>query len=243
MHPYLESMGLKEKEITLYEALLPLGDVPLADATQALREHPQAVYRLVESLSAKGLVVVTTKRHRKYVRAEDPRQLEKRQIEQLEELRSDLPRLLALQAKKQGTMVRMLRGDESVRGLRVRGYRELKKGDTYDVIGGSGDRFYEAMGDRYEEIEKLRLKRGVKRRIITFESQRRAFTNRETVNGLTEVRFLPNHFPIPSSTNIFRDTTAIIIWDAEPIIVEIDSPAVAKAHRQTFQALWKMAKR
>lgn len=239
----LQLLGLKEKEAGLYEALLPLGNVPLADVTQVLREHPQIVYRLVDSLAAKGLVTVSTKRHRKYVCAENPRILEQLQLQQLEAVRADLPRLLALQSTNDKTTVRMLRGDESLRSLRLRGYRELKAGETYHVIGGSGDRFYEAMGERYGEIEGVRLKRGVKRRIITFESQRRSFAKRETVRDLTEVRFLPNHFPIPSSTNIFRDTTALIIWDTEPIIVEIESPAVAKAHRQMFQALWKLAKR
>jgi sugar-specific transcriptional regulator TrmB len=242
MNVYGEYIGLKKKEAALYEALLPLGDVPLSDAIQAMREHPQAVYRLVDSLAAKGLAIVSTKRHRKYVRAEDPRALERLQLERLEDLRADLPRLLALQAKQSGTTVRLLRGDEAVRALRVRGYGEVAKGGSYDVIGGSGDRFYEAMGGRYEAIEKARLKRGVKRRIVTFESQRRAFARRETVTGLTEMRFLPDDFPIPSSTNIFNDTTALIVWDAEPIIVEIESAAVAKAHRQTFQALWRMAK-
>lgn len=239
-HPVLLQLGLKEKEAVLYEALLPLGEVPLSDVQAVLKEHPQIVYRLVESLEAKGLVIVSTKKHRKVVRAEDPRVLERQEEEKLKRLRESLPELLALQNAPKEALVRVSRGNEAVQALRLDAFARMAEGSAYFIIGASGDRFYEAMGDRNESAEKLRIKRKIRKKMITFESQRKGLSKREAFPQFAECRFLPEHFSIPTSTNIFGDTTAIITWTKEPIIITIESAEVAEGHRHYFQALWKM---
>lgn len=243
MSSALRSLGLKDKEAALYEALLRLGEVPISDVQVVLKEHPQIVYRLIESLEAKGLVIVSTKKHRKIVRAEDPRILEQMQARKLEELRLALPDLLALQKSSKDAIVRISRGDEAVRALRVRGYEELASKGTYYVIGGSGDRFYEAMGDANDRTEKLRVSRKVSKKVVTFESQRKGMLKHERVATYADYRFLPQSFSVPTSTNIFHNTTALIIWTDDPIVIVIESAEVAEGHRHYFQALWKMAKK
>jgi sugar-specific transcriptional regulator TrmB len=238
----LLQLGLKEKEAAAYETLLPLGEVPVSDLTSILKEHPQIVYRLIESLEAKGLVIISTKKHRKVVRAEDPRLLEQKEARKLEELRLALPDLLALQKTSKDALVRLARGNEAVRSLRMDAFERLPEGGSYLIIGGSGDRFYEAMGDRNEAAEKLRIKRKIRKKLITFETQRKAILKREAHPQHADYRFLPEHFSIPTSTNIFGDTTAIIVWVNEPIVITIESAKVAEGHRHYFQALWKMAK-
>lgn len=234
----LERLGLKPKEAALYEALLSMGDVPLADVTGVVREHPQIVYRLVESLAAKGLVIVTTRKHRKYVRAEDPRMLERMEEEKLTELRRVLPELSALQKSSKDAFVRVSRGNEAVQALRMQGIEALKPGGTYYIIGGSGDRFYEAMGPKNDEVEKKRVQKKIRKHLITFKSQRKLLEKHETYKEFTAFRYLPEGFSIPSSTNIFNDTVALLIWAHEPIVITIESSAVAKSHRHTFDALW-----
>ncbi len=238
----LELLGLKPKEAALYEALLPLGDVPLADVTAILGEHPQIVYRIVDSLSARGLAIVTTRKHRKYVRAEDPRILERIEEQKLQELRSAMPDLAALQKKSADAMVRVARGNEAVRALRAEGIDALKQHETYYIIGGSGDRFYEAMGQKNEEVEKRRIQKKINKKLVTFESQRKLLEKREGRMQFTAFRYLPDTFSIPSSTNIFNNTVAILIWTEEPIVITIESAEVAESHRHYFTSLWGMAK-
>jgi sugar-specific transcriptional regulator TrmB len=241
-YPVLQQLGLKEKEAALYEALLPLGEVPVSDLTSVFKEHPQIVYRLLDQLAAKGLVVMSTKKHRKVVRAEDPRILEQTEERKLEELRLALPELMALQKASKGAIVRVSRGNEAVQELRLRAFSLLPEGSTYFIIGGSGDRFYEVMGEANERAEKLRIKKKLRKKLVTFESQRKGLLKGEKYPQFCEYRFLSQNFSAPTSTNIFGDTTAILIWTDEPLVICIESKEVADSYRSYFQALWKMGK-
>lgn len=234
-------LGLSEQEAALYETLLPLGAVPMADLVAAAKLHPQIVYRLVERLEAKGFAVVETRKHRKTVMAEDPGAIQYRQEQKLEELKNAVPMLMALKGGPGGPIVHLHRGPEAVRSLRLRGIFELKKGGTYDVIGGSGDRYYEAMGGKLEEIERKREKAGVKKRILAFSSQRKLIEKHEKGRKLVECRYLPEGYVSPASTNVFGDVTAIILWAADPIVIVIESAEIAESYRQMFMTLWKAA--
>lgn len=240
--PSLQSIGLSEKEARLYEVLLPLGDIALSDLVKVSSLHPQIVSRLVESLVAKGLAVTSVRKHRKHVRAEDPRMLEQKEKEKLEEVQRLIPQLLALQKIPKEALVRVARGNEAVRSLRIRGIKELPKGGTYYIIGGSGDRFYEVMGAEYERVEKQRLKKAIWKKLITFESQRKELEKNEKSKKYDSFRYLSEHFPIPSSTNVFNDTVAIIIWAKDPIVITIESHEVAESYGHYFMSLWKIAK-
>ncbi len=238
----LLALGLNEQEATMYKAILRLGDVPVADVIKALNEHPQIVYRLIERLAAKGLVITSTKKHRKYVRAEDPRTLQQAEERKLEQLRGIVPELLALQKAPKDALVRVARGEEAVRALRMRGIDDLKSGDTYYIIGASGDRFYQIMGDYYEKVERKREKKKIKRKLISYESQRALLKKNEPPAKYVEHRFLPSTYPVPSSTNIFNDTVAILIWTEDPIVITIESKEVAESYKHYFDSLWKNAK-
>lgn len=238
----LEKLGLTKREVTVYTSLLRLGEAPVADLLKVTKAHPQVIYRALTGLLEKKLVLVSYRRYRKYFRAEDPRVLEKLAEAQLKELRSNLPDLLALQKSTNDAIIRVERGNEAVRQLRQRGIDELQSGDTYDVIGASGTRFYEVMGEFFTELERKRIKKGITRRMLSFESQRQLFAKHEPNKPLLEARYLPDTYDIPSSTNIFHHTVAILIWSADPIVLTIDSPEVAQSYHHYFESLWKLAK-
>lgn len=238
-YPILEKIGLSPKEAEVYEVLLKLGESPVSDILKETQDHPQVVYRAIDSLLAQGLVIETFRRHRKYVRAEDPRVFEQRAEKNLEELRINIPELLALQKSSQDAIVRVAKGNEAVRSLRLRAIDTLSDGDTLYIIGASGDRYYEIMADQHAEIERKRIKKRICRKLISFESQKTQL-ERDHFKDLTEFHFFSEEFPIPSSTNIFANTTAIIIWEPEPIVITIESKEVAESYVHYFHSLWKI---
>ena len=225
----------------MYELLLPLGDVPISEITRLTEKHPQIIYRLIDSLSAKGLVIMEIRKHRKYVRAEDPAVFEKSQEQKLQALQTILPELRALQHKPKEATVRVARGDEAVRNLRRRAFEELPEGGMYYILSASGTRFYEIMSDTLDEIEKRRVKRKIRKQLLAFESQRKMLQKNE-IWELIEIRYLPESNPVPSSTNIFGSTVAIQIWLSDPIVITIESPEVAQSYKDYFDSLWKTAK-
>lgn len=238
----LEKIGLTKREAEIYEFLLRLGDCPISDVLKVTGLHPQIVYRVIDSLVAKGLAVISQRNSRKYVRAESPEVLKKIEEDKLSELRAALPHFLQIQQLSKDALVRVARGNEAVYALRKRGIDELKSGETYYIIGASGQKFYEIMGERYAQIEKKRIKKGVRRKLIAFKNQQSWLDKNDPWRKLAQFRYLDHAYAVPSSTNIFKNTVAILIWSYDPIVITIESPAVAESYRQYFSALWKIAK-
>lgn len=240
-HPILEASGLTPKEAEVYEILLRLGEVPVADILKETQDHPQVIYRALDGLTARGLVLTTMRRHRKHVRAEDPRVLEKLEQQRLEAIRQSIPELLALQKTDKEAVIRSAKGNEAVRSLRLQAIEILKEGETLYIIGASGDRYYEILREQHAEIERKRIKKKIWRKLISFESQRNQL-EQDKFRELTEFRYLPSDYPVPTSTNIFGNTVATIIWQPEPIVITIESKPVAESYKHYFDALWSLAK-
>lgn len=233
--------GLSQKEAEIYEALLSIGESPIADLLHKTQDHPQIVYRALDKLVSLGLVLVSYRRHRKYVRAEDPHILEKLQEKKLNEIREGIPDLLALQKGTQDAVVRVNKGNEAVRSMRSTQLEVLNEGDSLLIIGASGDRYYEIMGDLHAEVERKRIKKGVTRKLISNENQRENL-EQDKLRSLTEFRYLPQDQSVPSSTAIYGNKISITTWEGDPIVIEIESKAVADSYRQYFEGLWVIAK-
>lgn len=240
--PILEELGLNEREAQVYEALLRLGECPVADILQATKLHPQLIYRALDSLVSKGLVIVSFRRHRKYVKAEDPQILERMETERLVKLRQTMPDLLALQKGSRDAVVRVEKGAEAVRSHRAKIIDFLTENSRLDIIGGSGDSFFTIMGERLREVERKRIKKQILRRILSFRSQRELFESNDPFKKLTEYRYLDTEYPVPSSTLIYENKVALYIWTSDPLVIEIESAEAADSYRSYFEALWAIGK-
>jgi sugar-specific transcriptional regulator TrmB len=236
----LQEFGLSPLEIELYLTLLPMGEVPVAEVTKTMKRHPQVVYRLIDQLAARGLLLSDVRRHRRVIRAEDPAVFLKMQEEKVRKLQELSPALEAIRHTPKDATVRVLRGNEAVRSLRKRAFELMQPGDIYYILSASGTRFYEVMGDGLDRLERRRVERGIHKQILAFESQREFLQRGERWN-LTELRYLPEQFDVPSSTNIFLNTVAIIVWSFEPIVITIESSEVAQSYKDYFGSLWKGA--
>jgi HTH-type transcriptional regulator, sugar sensing transcriptional regulator len=238
----LETIGLTKREAEVYTTLLRLGESPVADILKEIKAHSQLIYRAIEGLNEKGLLNISYRRHRMYVRAEDPHRLKKLEEQKLREINKLIPDLLALQSTSRDTIVRVDKGNEAIRALRRRGIEELSEGGTYYIITAAGQKFYEVMGDVYAEIERKRIKKKAKRRLISYESERKLLEKNDRFKELVEYRYLPESYSTPTSTNIFNDTLAILVWSNDPIVITIESPEIAQSYKDYFETVWKVAK-
>lgn len=238
----LEEIGLTKKESEVYILLLRFGNSPISKLIESTGSHPQVIYRVIDALEKKKLVTITIRKSRKYVRAEDPKVLEVMEKKKLEELMAALPQLSSLQKTPADALIRVARGADAVRSLRMRGIQELLKGGTYLVIGASGNRYYEVMGEEFlKEFEQKRVKKRITMKLIAFRSQKEMIEGQNTIPKFVNFRYLSEEFSVFSSTNIFNDTVAILIWSADPIVISIESAEVAESYRQYFASLWKHA--
>lgn len=236
----LTDIGLTNKEAEVYELLLRIGESPVSAVIKETKSHPQVIYRVVDSLVDKGLVLKVIKKSKIFISAENPKQLEKIEEEKLRKLREAIPDLTELQKVSKSAIVRVARGEEAVRALRFREVQESKRGETYYIIGGSGDRYYKVMGEVHEELEKKRVKKKVKKKLISFSNQKEQL-EKDPFRELAEFRYLPDEYPVETSTNIFGNTVGIIIWAADPIVITIESEEVAESYKKYFYLLWHIA--
>lgn len=233
----LEEIGLTKTESNIYRLLLQLGGCSVGTLQKSSGSHPQIVYRAIDSLINKGLVICISKKNKKYVSAEHPKKLEQIEKEKLEKLKDNIPELINLMTPPKNTLVKTSIGIEAIQAFRRRAIDELKKNDTLMIIGGSGDRFYNVMGDKYNEIEEKRIKKKINKKLIAFPSEKEKLENDK--NRLySEFRFFNSHNPTTSSINIFKDNIGIIIWTTEPILIHIKDKDIALSYKNYFNEMW-----
>ncbi len=238
----LEQLGLTQKEAEIYKVLLSLGECPVIDVLNKTQDHPQIVYRALDGLEAKDLIISIYKKHKKYVRAEDPKILIEMEAKRMADLKEIIADLSALQKESDEALVRVYRGDEAIQDIRKKAIDIIAEGGVYYVLSGRGDRFYESMGNKLAPIERKRIRKKITKKMIMFESQRTAWQKNKYPGEEEHTRFLSEDSEVPATTCIFGNFVALQVWTKEPLVIEIESPEVAESYRLNFEMLWKMAK-
>lgn len=59
----------------------------------------------------------------------------------------------------------------------------------------------------------------------------------------TEVRLLPQEYLSKSTTNIYDNKIAIMLWSENPIGILVKSEEIANSHNKRFEFLWKEAEK
>jgi len=234
----LLAAGLNQSEAAVYLSILRLGNTTVGLVLQETGLHPQIVYRAIEQLEQMGLAVTSIQKHKKHVQVASPEKVAALVQQKLDVIKRALPDLNARRSTDDSPFVQVYKGEAAIKDLRAQGIAELKAGDTYYIIGASGDRFFEIMQKEYAKIERQRVKKGIKRRLVAFASQKESIQNQEPTTELVEYRYLPADYPALSSTNIFGDTVAQIIWSAEPVVIVIKNKDLAESYKQYFEQLW-----
>lgn len=235
----LTDIGLTKTESAVYERLLRLGEVSVSALQKSLKLHPQIVYRTVESLQQKGLAACYAKKNKKFVSPEHPRKLEELEKARLTRLKEALPELVQMmQPHKKDAIVKTSVGFDAIRAFRRLAIDTLEHGDSLLIIGASPDRFYDVMGDEFDEIEKKRIKKKIWRKIIASPAGREQF-EKDPYREHTLFRYFSASQPATSTINIFADHVGITIWATEPVLLHIKNEDVAASYRHYFSELWK----
>ncbi len=95
----------------------------------------------------------------------------------------------------------------------------------------------------FTKRQELRAKKGIILKHLLNKKYRALVQQRRGLSH-TEFRFLPEHFEMPTSTEIYGDkVTIMILTQRDPMAIQIESKAVAESFRKYFFALWKMAQK
>ena len=227
--------GLTANESMIYMLLLKTGEAiasNIAKQTNISRPH---VYDSINRLMEKGLVSYVIKGNKRYFKAADPKELlnfleeEKDKIgAKQKEIKQSLPDLLKLQKeKKSKTSVEVYEGTE---GLKTVLMDIVSYGKSFIAFGAT-HKFEQVLPLFSQIFIKRREQKNIRAKILVVEGENPIKTK------LNEYRWIPQEYSLPSSTIMYGNKTAILLWTGEPLGVIIESKEVADSYRSYFELL------
>lgn len=238
----LEQLGFSPKEASVYVALVGLGTSGSSHIIEATKLHGQFVYQTLAKLEARGLVSHAVVRGRKKFQAAHPQtlvRLAERQVRLAEDIAKTLESTLAVPAD---STFEVYQGLEAFREHEADLLRRAPHGTELLVIGGSGDRWRDSMGEALGAYEFKRRQKEIRVRYLGSKDQIELLKKDQANRFLLETRVLPVMFTGMVNTNIWPDVINLNTFGAPVTSFVLCSKPVAESYRSFFEALWGMAK-
>lgn len=243
----LEKIGLTNGEISVYLAMLRLGQTtagPIVDESKVTRSK---IYDILERLKNKGLVSYITKESTKYFSAADPNTIlhylenKEREIQAKKiSVKKILPELMLQQKlaenKKVAEIFIGMKGLENAFNALI---SEFDSKEIYYAFGAGKGENISQIQLFFSRLHKKRQEKKVKAKIIFNESSKGLFESQEK-SRLVEAKYLLES--TPAAINIYKDFTLIAILNEEPIAFLIKNKETADSFREYFKMMWKLAK-
>lgn len=237
----LKKIGLSDKEIAVYTALLQLGSSSVRQVALTAKVNRGTAYDILKSLMADGLVSYVNKETKHFFTAENPMaltQLVRKKQTQLDGLVNELAEVVpALQSlhKKGGEkpVVRYFEGERGIKTLLhdVLDVMARAKEKTYFVFSASTirDHYHRA----YPKFTADRIKKKIRVRAI-------AMGPGGERHGLDERRWLTKNESAPTYSLIYDGHIAHIALDTggQMVGVIIENQAMYESQKVIFNALW-----
>ncbi len=253
----IKKLGLSEKEAIVYAYILGVHGAFPSDIASKTHLNRSTVYKVLISLSVKGLVAEVEKNKKIFYQAETPKKLRyfaKHRLEDAELAYSSTEEIIPLLEKffnkEEGkSNVTFYEGKAKVIEVYLR-HIEVEKGYKMtafaNVVGIK--KFLPAKIFHFYKKEKERL--GITARGITSSNPYSYQFQKDTHTGIKrniwpELRFVPEElFPFPAEITMFdNNKVSIIKFDEEnPIGIVIEDKMVHDMMNMLFEFIWKIAK-
>jgi sugar-specific transcriptional regulator TrmB len=240
----LREIGLTDSEIKVYLALLELGSSNKAPIVKKAGITSSKIYEVMDKLIEKGLASYVLKNKVKYFNAAPPSRIK----DYLEEKKAKLSEqevafekfLPSLELKQKlvekGTDAEVYRGWKGMQTVYNDLLESLKKGEEYCVFGASKGIDQAKVKSFYTRFNQKRLKQGLKANIIF---NKNAKGNISDAEKNAKVRYLDH--TTPSEILIYKNKTAIVLLEKEPLIILIRGESIADSFRAYFDVMWSIA--
>lgn len=239
----LKSLGLGEKEIVVYIALLGLGEVGSSKIVKKTGLHGQFVYNALDSLEQKGLVGHAIKHGRKKFSAKNPKVLERLAEHQKRIAHNVAEKLNQMMVVPEDQEYEVFQGQESYVVHELELLEQAEESSELLIIGGSGDEFIQHMAEELGRYERIRVRKKIKVRYIGSEDQVVYLKNNAKNRELFEYRILPGLFTGMVNTNIYPTAIGFNMFGQPVTSFVIYNPVIAGSYKQFFETLWRLAKK
>jgi sugar-specific transcriptional regulator TrmB len=226
----LEAIGLSSGEAEIYLILLRLGEALGSEIARRTRISRPHVYGILDKLQDKGLVSYVVKAGKKYYKPADPEKLYDLLKEKEHIISTMMPQLKEFYAAiKPKLRIEVYEGKEGIKTV------------LNDIIRTGKDIIVWGASARIENIVPIEAKRYLKQRQEKKIRARQLYARGTKVlpSPLSEFKELPPEFAGPSTTTVYGNKVAIILWVVVPTIVVIESKELAESYKDHFELMWK----
>lgn len=227
----LERLGLNRNEAKIYLALLDLGEAPAGQVSKKTQINRTTIYDSVERLIQRGLVTYVIKANKKIFQPVPPIKILEKIKEEEKIAKEILPELEArFKQPKEKEESNIYKGRLGIKSI-LHDILNLKE---YVAFGSSG-RFLEIMKHDFELFQKRKKELKINARVILSENSRKSD---QVKIAHTKFKYILDEFSSPTTTFVYGENTAIIIWSTTPIATVIKSKQVAQSYLNYFNLLW-----
>ena len=232
----LIKLGFTSTEAKIYLILLESNEAQAGLISKKSQINRTTTYDALERLLKKGLVTYTIQANKKVFKPTHPNKLLeclKEQEKTAEELIPELNRLY--KSSKEKEEFNIYQGRKGIKSI----LQDILHYKEYVAFGSSG-RFLEIMRYDFLNFQKRKEELKVKSRIILKDSARKSKSVKRAYGSF---KFIPEEYSAPTTTFVYGDYIAIIVWSEVPIATVIHSKEIAKSYLGYFELLWKTAKK
>jgi sugar-specific transcriptional regulator TrmB len=235
MQERLEKLGFTRSESKIYLELLKKDNLLAGDISKKTGLNRRTVYDSLFRLENKGIVAFSLINNKKHFFPIDPEIIIKKIDEMKKSAKDLIPQLKNLKTIKSESKVYTYKGKEGIMNI----LRMILKNKRYCSFG-SGKQFPETMTYYYEQFQKQKSELKIKSKTI-LGAQLKSSQIIKSISKDSMVKFLPESLTGNSSTFIFKDKVAILIWEEPFWGILIESESVNKSYMEYFKQLWNMA--
>ena len=246
----LKKIGLTHGEISVYSALLDLGETTRTNLAKKSGISPSKIYDVANKLLEKGLISSVKKNGVLHFSAANPEKIKhfleqkKQEIKKEEAIVDDiLPMLLTKYTKTdEKTDVEVFYGWGGMKTAFDTILRTLTKSDENYVLGASLGKNSKQADIFFSQYYKKVDKNGYKIKIIFNEElkehkQRVEYFEKSKKH---EVRFL--HSETFTELNIYKNNVLVIILLEKPVTIRIKSKEAYESSKKYFETMWSLSK-
>lgn len=236
----LKKLGLSDKEIKIYLALLEFQGISVRGLAQKTGLNRGTVYDILKNLKKVGLANLHKHKTKQSFSAEDPEKIlllvENRQKE-IEKIKQKalqaIPELKSLQNKEAGQPVTKF--FEEKKGIKIilqDVLSSLKKGQEYFAYSAKSSS--DDLNTAYPNFTQKRIKKGIKVKVISLAKG-------GGLSGLDQRKWLDSEDKSATFIIIYANKCAFISRDSlgNPLGVIIENQMIYKTQKLIFLQLWK----
>ncbi|HHT9145880.1 MAG TPA: helix-turn-helix domain-containing protein [Candidatus Wunengus sp. YC61] len=241
----LAQLGLKENELSVFLAILDLGNSAIGDIEKTTGLHKQIIYNAATQLQKRDLVTIFEVKGKKQFAIGNLAILEEEAKQQLKSAQELVPILTEKNTQKKiQDKTRIYEGVTSVRQYYVESIRQMPKNSVIHILGANSQRFFKVMDQHsisYRRYEEIRKSRKIKTALLLSGNRKHEMEMNKNRLFL-ELRLLKSMIQGPMDIMIWNNHVGILFYGTEPYVLDIMGNEIVKGFGEYFNILWKQGR-